>query len=110
MRFTESQNKRFLGFEVTDDASASASYDREVDVEQEIQRMEKERQECSQEASQSSHPGLFKNRFLPLERVLESEAPQTHLDLNAVGGEIFDDDDFDDEELEELETQLESKV
>lgn len=84
----------FLGFVATDDASASLSYAREIDAEEEIKKMEKDTQEQLKEAQN-----------------LKTQGPSTHLDLDEVDEELFlDDDDLDPEELDRLQGELESNL
>lgn len=85
----------FLGFVATDDASASLSYAREIDTEEEIKQMEKDTQE------------LIKNT-----QNLKTQGPSTHLDLDEVDEELFldDDDDLDPEELDRLQGELEANL
>eukprot|EP00210_Caulerpa_lentillifera_P000495 g478.t1 len=84
------------GFVATDDASASMSYAREVDTEEEIKQMEEDAKKQMEDAKKQA-----------------LEVPTTHLDLDKLDEELFlddDDDDLDPAELDRLEDELESSL
>ncbi|GMH33642.1 hypothetical protein BSKO_01476 [Bryopsis sp. KO-2023] len=92
------------GFTAVDDASASEGYNREVDEEAEIQRMEKQ----AAEAMASAKANAGAEEGAPSSTAVDAGGPSTTLQLNKEEEDLFldDDDDLGDDELEELEAQI----